>query len=620
MRRLLTGYLVATGAGAFIALTMPSLVVLGFFLLLVPGLVLSVAPTAFLWGCLFAVAWWPGSRLMGERFGIAAALAATAAIVIAIPLPSLVAGQKRLEASLLPDILPSAAVSPSGDVRLDLPRPRWDNKNPPVAGHVRAFSCDNLCVALLFAPNVTSVTVNDSGAFTPDEHREGTGGFATGVRTYRLAAKETCGERAIEVDLEGRVGLFGKSLEENRAIAAEWNLKLAAEHCVVAGPPIAAFDMMLRHGEYHSPDTEERWVSRWSLGRSPAQVAYVEIRDGSGTVLLRRLVSRVSVLAQPFAIWPTGGIENFRFGWGRETLSNAESYAEVDLLGALKAHSTLAEQSPPADLLPQIRGRLQQALADPALAASDPAFEIMEAYFAGIGKTRLDDEDLALVTALVLDDRITAYRGLHNLNKAAADQHRQIGAAIVRRLLATGDVIALRNSGFGDFLAKSPQGAFTTLSGDERRLLASADRRVAAGGLIARLSDGGGSIVPLIVGIMRHHGAALKAALASKESATERSERIHAHSGTIEAARVALCRLGPAAASALPDIEAMISGGVVPPYSLDGHGGTDWNLMLLRLGKPMETIRQPDRLSGSEANYRRIMQERLSRFDPERSC
>jgi hypothetical protein len=53
---------------------------------------------------------------------------------------------------------------------------------------------------------------------------------------------------------------------------------------------------------------------------------------------------------------------------------------------------------------------------------------------------------------------------------------------------------------------------------------------------------------------------------------------------------------------------------------LRGHGGTDWNLMLVRLGKPLDAIRKPESLSGSEANYRRNLQEKLRRFDPERSC
>lgn len=112
----------------------------------------------------------------------------------------------------------------------------------------------------------------------------------------------------------------------------------------------------------------------------------------------------------------------------------------------------------------------------------------------------------------------------------------------------------------------------------------------------------------------------LNAALATRESGPERSARIQTQSRVIEAARVAFCRLGDAASPALGQIEAMISEGVIPAYSLRGHSGSDWNLMLVRLGKPLDTVRKPESLSGSEANYRRNLQEQLRRFDPDRSC
>ena len=618
MPKALKRYLLVTGLGTFIALAKPDLVVLGYFLV-IPGLLLSLAPTAFLWGCIFTLVWSLFRTFVPDRFAVLGGLAVTAALLFAIPWPSLQAGEKLLETSVLPDISPAEPLRPSGDVRLDI-APRHDNKNPPVKGYVRAFSCDNLCVALLFTPGVKSVTVNDSGPFTPEQHRDGTGGFATGARTYRLLPKTACGGREIKPDIEGRVGLFGKTLEENRAIEAEWNLKLSSEYCVVAEPPISTWDMMFRQGGYSYPDTKRTSLGPWSLGRPRAQINYVDIRDGNGGVALRRLINRVSVLAQPFSISPSGGIENFHFGWSRKTLSNAERYAEGDLITILKAHTTLAGRPPSADLLPQIRRRLQQAVADPALAASDPAFATIETYFAAIAAKPLSDADLALVRSLILDERITSYPGIYHLKKVPADHHREIRAAVVRRVLTTANVQGLVRGRVGNVLAESPKGAFTTLSKDEQRLLASPDRRVAAAGLVARLSDAGADAVPLLVDIMRDHGNALNEALAARGNDTERSARIHTHSPVIEAARVAFCRLGDVAAPALPQIEAMIAGGVIPDYSLTGHGGSDWNLMLVRLGKPLDTIRKPKSLSGTEAGHRRNLQEKLRRFDPDRSC
>jgi hypothetical protein len=591
-------------------------VVLGFFLLIIPGLLLSLAPTAFLWGCIFAAAWWLCRTALTDGQAAVAALTLTAVFLVMVPWPSRLAGQKTLTASVLPNVTPSERVKPVGDIRLDSASPRWDNKNPPVNGHVRAFSRDNLCVALLFTPDVKSVTVNSSSDFTPEQHRNGAGGFATGARTYRLLPRAQCGGREIKVDLEGRVGLFGKTLEENRTIAAEWNLRLATEYCVVAEEAIHRFDMMLRSGAYEYPEKTKYRPSSWSLASTPAYVDYAEIRDGSGIVLLRRLISRVHVLAWPFAISPTGGIENFRFGWGRSRLSNDGEFAEAGLLEVLKGHSTLADPVAAIDLLPRIRSRLQQVVADRTIRPSDPAFETIEAYFAELAGRPLQEQDLALARALILDDRITSFRGLHHLQKAPAEQHRQIRQAIVQRLLTTSDAKALRRSEFSGFLEGSPAGVFSNLSDEEVRFLASPERRVAARGLVARLADVGSVAVPLVTDILRHHGAALAAVLASRENAPGRSAGIEMHSGMVDGARMALCRLGPAAASDLLVVEAMIADGTIPEYSL----GSEWDLTLLRLGKPLESIRKPKNLSGTEAQYRRSMQEKLDRFNPDRSC
>jgi hypothetical protein len=618
MPKALKRYLLVTGLGAFIALAMPDLVVLGYFLL-IPGLLLSLAPTAFLWGCFFALALSLVRRVLPGGLAVLAGLAITAVLLVAIPRPSLQAGEKLFETSLLPNVSPAEPLRPSGDVRLDI-APRHDNQNPPVKGSVRAFSCENLCMALLFTPGVKSVTVNDAGAFTAEQHRAGSGGFAAGARTYRLVRKAECGGREIKPDLEGRVGLFGKTLEENRAIDAEWNLKLSSEYCVVAEPPISTWSLMLRQGQYSYPDTKKTPAGPWSLARRRAQINYVEIRDGQGGVTLRRLITRVSVLAQPFSISPFGGIENFHFGWSRRTLTNAEPYAEADLIAILKAHSTLAEAAPSSDLLPQIRRRLQQAVADPALPPSDPAFSTLQTYFAAIAAKRLGEADVALVRSLILDERITSYPGLYHLNKVAAGQHRAIRAAIVRRVLTTSNVPGLVKGNVGNVLAESPKGAFSTLSSDEQRLLASPERRVAAAGLVARLSDAGADAVPMLIDILSDHGGALNAALAFNGNDTERSARIHTHSAMIDAARIAFCRLGDVAAPALPQIEALISRGVIADYSLRGNGGSDWNVVLVRLGKDLETIRKPQNLSGSDASHRRYLEERLRRFDPDRSC
>src|SRR4051812_45117599 len=81
VQKFLTVYLLVTGIGAAAALAMPGLVVLGFFLLILPGLVLNLAPTAFLWGCVFTASWLAARIVLGDT--LLTVLAASAITALA---------------------------------------------------------------------------------------------------------------------------------------------------------------------------------------------------------------------------------------------------------------------------------------------------------------------------------------------------------------------------------------------------------------------------------------------------------------------------------------------------------------------------------------------------------
>ena len=73
MAHMLKLYLIITGIGTAICLLTPGLVVVGMFLI-TPGLILVIMPTAFLWGCSFAVLWFPLRLPLGDL--LAAVIAA----------------------------------------------------------------------------------------------------------------------------------------------------------------------------------------------------------------------------------------------------------------------------------------------------------------------------------------------------------------------------------------------------------------------------------------------------------------------------------------------------------------------------------------------------------------
>lgn len=615
MKKFLVTYLLVTGVAAALVLAIPSLVIIGFFLLIIPGLLLGLSPTAFLWGLCFAIIWWLARTFVRSSIAAVIALVATAAVVTGATSSERLAGQQVLAASILPDVVTSARIAPRGDIRIDIPDPRVDNSRAARAEGRWPLSCDNLCIALLFTPGVTSVTMNDSSKFSVADHRGGTGPLAEGARTYRLRSKSECSAEPNTPDLEGRVGLFGKSLADNQAIADDWKLRLATDVCLASGPPLARYDLMLRSGRYVFP--EKAGNPRYGE-RGEANVNYTEIRNGSGKVLIRRFVSKVPVLARVLYAEPTGSLSNFHWHWGEAMLSSAGRYAEVDFTKTIGEQTTLGRQSAPADLLPRIRQRLRNALSDPSLGGDDLSFATMETWFTQVSADRLSDEDLKLAVDLIADDRLIKYPGLWTFKEIPADQQRWIADAIVRRILTTKGPLELRSTYFSDYLAKMPEGTYGTLSPDEVRLLANPERRIVAAGLIERLSDAGPTYLPLILDIMRVHGVAYQAGRENQDLQDRRG--VEGQSAALDASRVALCRLGSDAAPALSQVEQMIATGIVPSSKATGFDGMEWNITLARLGKPIDTLMKPKDMSGTDESHRANIRRRLANFDPKRDC
>src|SRR3954471_12318519 len=99
MRDFLRCYLLVTGAGSFVAINLPVLVVIGLFFGILPGLALGLMPTAFLWGLLFALAYWLILRgLPRSAAGGVAAIAAVAMLML-MPQGGLRAARARLAAT-----------------------------------------------------------------------------------------------------------------------------------------------------------------------------------------------------------------------------------------------------------------------------------------------------------------------------------------------------------------------------------------------------------------------------------------------------------------------------------------------------------------------------------------
>lgn len=134
MSKSLWVFLVTTGILAGVALALPGLVTLGYFFFILPGYVLLFAPTAFLWGCIFAIAYLPTTKLVRHHIAAVVALPITALVLWIIPEPSKRLGAETLSQYHLEDVLPAAPIQPHGDIRIDQQYPNWDNINQEKLG------------------------------------------------------------------------------------------------------------------------------------------------------------------------------------------------------------------------------------------------------------------------------------------------------------------------------------------------------------------------------------------------------------------------------------------------------------------------------------------------------
>src|SRR6476469_4254929 len=146
-----------SGILAAIAVFMPGSVVLGMYMGILPGLVLAVAPTIFLYMAAFALLRNGLRRSLPTRGRIvinAAAAGLIVAVGFALAAPAALAGQRAVAAATKNDVTPLQPLTIEGDVRLD----RFGDGLSPFCRPKRE-ACDALCAALLDTPGVRSVTI-----------------------------------------------------------------------------------------------------------------------------------------------------------------------------------------------------------------------------------------------------------------------------------------------------------------------------------------------------------------------------------------------------------------------------------------------------------------------------
>ena len=592
MPKFLKLYLIVTGGLGFLAIAMPGLVILGFFMLIIPGLILSLAPTAFLWGCAYAVAHWLARSRLRPGWVALGAVPLTALILCAIPLPSILMAQAKLARYHLSAVKPANPIRPAGDIRLDR--------------STQSSGCDSQCLALLFEPGVRSVTVNTTREISFAQIRDGLAPLTQHARTFRLKPAGQCAAGDPKPEISG--ANFGKTWEDNRAMAAEWKARLTSESCLSSSLPIARYDLLLRSGAWRVSDEPGERTS----------ADYAEIRTGANRLLMRVFNLRTSSLQAPLNIAFTGGIENFRPGWGRSQWPRGVSNSWEAPGHELDAALAVRRSADQASALAITRAALSAAVANPALRADAPIFQSVGDYLEMLKPSGALPADRLLVERLIADPRLEDLEGAGLLPKIFnAGELAELRPAIIAKLSALPATADPRTRALGAVLKSWPVGAFAQLSSDERVLLKDVDRRRRATGLIERLYDLGPAGAPMLVQILDEHQRA-KSTInrddPSRDQVTISLDR-EAHGNAQAAAIRGLCQLGPAAKGELGGLM-----GIEQRSPKKDFGGRDWDRMMVRVGKPVDQVSKPENLSGSEANYQRNLREFLHHFRPDQSC
>ena len=283
---------------------------------------------------------------------------------------------------------------------------------------------------------------------------------------------------------------------------------------------------------------------------------------------------------------------------------------------AIAGDSALAVKSS-ADPSGQIRRSLWAAIKNPDLPASDPVFASVPEAMRHLNAAPSEPSDTDLLIALILDRRVISFYWVwRSVDKIGAESIR-LHDPLVRRIWAdfqNRDVA-------GPLAAQLPRivhqaGAMTP---DEAAILASPDRRLHALGLIEMQAERGADAVPMLARIAGEHVDRWFALRAHP------TLHIEYELGPVEAARVALCRIGPSAqahAAALRALATRIHSEFNP------FASSRWDVVFARAGVPLSDIPMPARyfgnpagtIFGTRADYEADIRKRLVEFRAKELC
>lgn len=541
--------LIITGVLAGLAIMAPQLVVLGYFLLIIPGLVLTFAPTVFVYLAVTAAV----RRMLPIGSPMASTVAAFGIVLLlgwAVMQPFRSAALTRYHADTLPDVASDKAIELAGNVRIERP------------DHRREPECDYLVLALLDSNQVESLTTVTAGRGKPSDTPPSS--------AYALVSAKTDPAVTVFPTEPGRIvrefppliqAKLGMKITASKAVEANWAMRLAGHERLRKVKPIKA--------------KAADWVIRIDSQRNDRTsiLRRVTILDSKGTIRFRKSYRKQAIPARKFHFDfqanMSGGPVSASFHVGRQFLESGERFLEPEraLLQAIKL------TVPPCDAkeLELLRDQTVQALDDPM--ATSAQLDLARRYL-GLFFFDAKPQDHALIARIVSDKRV---RDLDSPIKNVFSKDKTPVAmlnAYVERISMEHTSGDLRHW-LAERLASLPPGTFANPDATYLALWNSPEISQQAAPLIETLADlGPEKAMPKI-------DEMLDLAIGLPHWRDRRS--------AVAGIRAALVRLGPQASSAVPRIRELFLRRPSPIMSNAGDAD-QWRFAMARMGVAMEDL------------------------------
>jgi hypothetical protein len=259
------------------------------------------------------------------------------------------------------------------------------------------------------------------------------------------------------------------------------------------------------------------------------------------------------------------------FEIGRRPVHSGPRYFDFKPVETLFRDTTLAR--PTTD--DRVVAGLREAVASSAAAAAPADGAVMvAAWLSTLDWQHLSDRDIDVLAKLIADSRT---RGLERLYDGYAKHvSPRLRRPIAVRLLEPSTDDRLRGN-LNTLVRNMPPGTYAELLPEEKALLADRTLRLRSSALVARLSDQGPRVVPLLLDLLNED---------------VRVESWAKRRSILDDIRRAFSRLGRDAAPALPTVERLFELRH-SPLTNTSNDADAWRVAMVRMGKPVDTLPFP---------------------------